>query len=70
MLKQMWKQLFCISEFEVWTVDRERAYVIQMQYFVIYLSLGYVLRSYLFIEGPRSRCYGRTAGLKACCATL
>jgi hypothetical protein len=25
---------------------------------------------YLFIEGPRSRCYGRTAALKAYCATL
>jgi hypothetical protein len=25
---------------------------------------------FLFVEGPRSRCYGRTAALKAYCATL
>ena len=32
----------------------------------IYHKKGY----YYFFEGPRSRCYGRTAALKAYCATL
>jgi hypothetical protein len=35
-----------------------------------FIVVGLIIVIFLFIEGPRSRCYGRTAALKAYCATL
>jgi hypothetical protein len=48
-------------------VRRGKAKVVPGRALKAYGKITYIV---FFIEGPRSRCYGRTAAVKAYCATL